>query len=301
MEAKKFDIKTYLKAKKEKVNLVLDRYFPKLQGYGKRVIEAARYSLFAGGKRIRPILCMAGAEIVGGREEDVIFFAAGLECLHTYSLIHDDLPAMDDDDFRRGKPTCHKAFDEATAILAGDGLQALAFSFFTHPEQVKKVDNYRLLKAIHLVSKAIGLRGMVGGQMADLIMEGKKGNLNILKWIHTHKTVKFIEVSVVSGALLGGGNKEELKALSEYGKNLGMVFQMVDDLLDIVGDEKILGKRTLSDVKKKKLTYPSLVGIEKTKELAQTHTKRAILALERFKERGEALRHLAEFLLTRIY
>lgn len=301
MEAREFNIETYLKEKREKINSVLERYFPKPQGYGKRVIEAARYSLFAGGKRIRPILCIAGAEIVGGRDEDVIIFAAGLECLHTYSLIHDDLPAMDDDDFRRGKPTCHKAFDEATAILAGDGLQALAFSFFTHPELVRRVDSKRLVKAIHLVSEAVGLKGMVGGQMADLIMEGKRGNLKILRWIHTHKTVKFIEVSVVSGALLGGGNKEELKALSEYGRNLGMVFQMVDDLLDIVGDEKILGKKTMSDAKKKKLTYPSLVGIEKTKELAQTHTKQAILALEKFKERGETLRHLAEFLLTRIY
>lgn len=301
MEIKEFDIETYLKEKREKINLVLDRYFPKLQGYGKRVIEAARYSLFAGGKRIRPVLCMAGAEIVEGKDEDVILFAAGLECLHTYSLIHDDLPVMDDDDFRRGKPTCHKVFDEATAILAGDGLQALAFSFFTHPDQVKKVDSNRLIKAIHLVSEAVGLKGMVGGQMADLIMEGRKGNLHILKWIHTHKTVKFIEASVVSGALLGGGNKEELKALSEYGKNLGIVFQMVDDLLDVVGDEKILGKKTMSDAKKKKLTYPSLVGIEKTKELAEAYTKRAISALDRFKERGNTLRYLAEFLLTRIY
>lgn len=301
MVAKGSDLETYLKEKKQKIEEILDTYFPKSTGYGKRVIEAARYSLFAGGKRIRPILCIAGAEAVGGKEEDVIFFAVGLECLHTYSLIHDDLPAMDDDDFRRGKPTCHKAFDEATAILAGDGLQSLAFSFFTHPLLLKKVDHRRLLKAIHLVSEAVGLKGMVGGQMADLLMEGKKGNLKILKWIHTNKTVKFIQASVVSGALLVGGKRKELDALKRYGKNLGIAFQMIDDVLDIVGDEKKLGKKTMSDVRKEKLTYPSLLGIEKTKELAKIHTEKAILALKELGERGRILREVAEFLLTRVY
>jgi geranylgeranyl diphosphate synthase type II len=297
----KFDLTSYLKERKEKVEKTLEKYFPEESGYGKRVIAAANYSLSAGGKRIRPILCLAACEVVGGNWEDILLFAAGIECIHTYSLIHDDLPAMDDDDLRRGKPTCHKAFDEATAILAGDGLQALAFEFFTHPDQVKKVNKTRLLKAIYHISQAIGLEGMVGGQMADLLMEGKKGNLKILKWIHFHKTMRLIEASVVSGALLGGGKTREIKALSSYGKNLGLAFQIVDDLLDIVGDEKKLGKKTFSDVKKQKLTYPALVGLEKTKELAKSYIEKAIKSLEIFGNRSQALKEIAYFILNRVY
>ncbi|QER41725.1 polyprenyl synthetase family protein [Thermodesulfobacterium sp. TA1] len=301
MEIKEFDILAYLKEKAEKVEKVLTEFFPKPKGYGSRVIEAAFYSLSAGGKRIRPVLCLAGCEAVGGRDEDVVFFAAGIECLHTYSLIHDDLPAMDDDDFRRGKPSCHKAFDEATAILAGDGLQSLAFWFFTHPEQVKRVNKIRLLKAVHLVSQAVGLEGMVGGQMADLLMEGKKAGLKVLKWIHLNKTVKLIEASLLAGALLAKAKKKELQALKSYGKHLGMAFQIVDDLLDIIGDEKNLGKKTFSDIKKQKLTYPSTLGLEKTKDLAEIHTQKAISSLEVLGEKAQPLRAIAEFVLNRVY
>lgn len=301
METKNFDFFAYLKRKAEKVEKVLTEFFPQPKGYGGRVVEAASYSLSAGGKRIRPVLCLASCEVVGGRDEDVLFFAAGIECIHTYSLIHDDLPAMDDDDFRRGKPSCHKAYDEATAILAGDGLQSLAFWFFTHPEQVKRVSKSALLKAIHLISQAIGFEGMVGGQMADLLMEGKKAGLKILKWIHLHKTVKLIEASVLAGALLAKAKKKELQALKSYAKHLGMAFQIVDDLLDVIGDEKKLGKKTLSDVKKQKLTYPSVLGLEKTRELAEIHTQKAISALEPFGEKAIPLRAMAEFVLKRVY
>ncbi len=296
-----FDLISYLKERSKLVEEVLRKYFPGESGCGSRVISAGKYSLFAGGKRIRPVLCLAGCEIVGGKWEDILLFAGGIECLHTYSLIHDDLPAMDDDDLRRGKPTCHKAFDEATAILAGDGLQALAFEFFTHPDLVRKVKKSRLIKAIHLIAKAVGFEGMVGGQMADLLMEGKKGNLRVLKWIHRHKTMKLIEASVVSGALLGGGKIKEIKALSIYGKNLGLAFQIIDDLLDVIGDEKKLGKRTLADEKKQKLTYPSLVGIEKTKEIAREHIEKAINSLEIFEDRAQPLREIAYFVLNRVY
>jgi len=297
----KFNFTEYFKEKIEAVEETLIQFFPKSEGYAKRVIEAAKYSVHAGGKRLRPILCLVSCEIVGGDWRDVLLFAAGIECIHTYSLIHDDLPAMDDDDFRRGKPSCHKAFDEATAILAGDGLQALAFEFFTHPSQVKRVSKTRLIKAIYKIAKAIGFEGMVGGQMADLLMEGQEGNTKILKWIHTHKTVKLIEASVVSGALLGGGDVKQVKALTSYGRHLGLAFQIVDDLLDVIGDEKKLGKRVGSDQKKQKLTYPSLVGLEKTRQLAEESIKRAISALSYFGSEAEPLRLLANFVLNRVY
>lgn len=296
-----FDFISYLELRTQKIENILETYFPKAKGYEERVISASKYSLLGGGKRFRPILCLAGCEVVGGDWEKILLFAAGLECLHTYSLIHDDLPCMDDDDFRRGKPSCHKAFDPATAILAGDGLQALAFEFFTHPELVRKVNKTRLLKAIYLVSKAVGLRGMVGGQMVDLLMEGKKGNLRVLKWIHFHKTACFIEASLLSGALLGGAKSKELKVLSFYGKNLGFAFQIVDDLLDIIGDEKKIGKKTFSDVKKQKLTYPALLGLEKTKTLATKHIQKAIKSLNFFGNRGEPLKALANFIINRIF
>ena len=301
MVQNRFDLESYLKERSKKVEKVLKKYFPKEKDYGKRVISAGKYSVFAGGKRLRPILCLVGCEIVDGDWEKILLFAAGIECIHTYSLIHDDLPCMDDDDFRRGKPSCHKAFDEATAMLAGDGLQALAFQFFTHPDLVKNVNKTRLLKAIHVISKAVGFEGMVGGQMVDLLMEGKKGTARILKWIHLNKTVRLIEASILSGALLGGGNSQALKALSSYGKNLGFAFQIVDDLLDILGDEKKLGKKTYSDVKKQKLTYPALFGIEKTKKLAQKYTEKAISALKPFGEKAQPLKAIAEFMLNRVY
>ncbi len=294
-----FDIISYIKTRAEKVEEVLNKYFPQIKGLGERVISASRYSIFAGGKRIRPVLCLTGCEIVGGNWEDVLLFAAGIECLHTYSLIHDDLPCMDDDDLRRGKPSCHKAFDEATAILAGDGLQALGFEFFTHPDLVKKVSKARLLKAIYLISKAIGLKGMVGGQMADLLMEGKKGGLKEVKWIHLHKTVRLIQASITSGAILGGGKSKEIKILSTYGKYLGIAFQIVDDLLDVIGDEKKLGKKTFSDIKKQKLTYPAVIGIEKTKKYAKKYIQKSIEVLKPFKDRALPLKALAYYILHR--
>ncbi|MFN4196894.1 MAG: polyprenyl synthetase family protein, partial [Caldimicrobium sp.] len=167
------ELKNYLKEKKEKIEKTLRETFPKKGFYGKRALDAAFYSLMAGGKRIRPILCLLSYELYKPQSDEILLFACGIECIHTYSLIHDDLPCMDDDDLRRGKPSCHKAFDEATAILAGDGLQALAFEYFTHP--LLKIDSQLLLKAIHCIAKAVGFDGMVGGQMADLLAQGRKG------------------------------------------------------------------------------------------------------------------------------
>jgi len=299
--AKSLNFGEKFREKIEAVEETLRRYFPKRKGYAQRVIEAAFYSIDAGGKRLRPVLCLESCEVVGGDWRDVLLFAAGIECLHTYSLIHDDLPAMDDDDFRRGKPSCHKAFDEATAILAGDGLQALAFELFSHPDLTKRISRTRLLKSIYTVAKAVGFGGMVGGQMVDLLMEGKPGNRKVLQWIHTHKTVKLIEASVVCGAVLGGGKVEQVKMLRRYGKNIGLAFQIVDDLLDVIGDEKNLGKKVGSDEKRGKLTYPSLVGIENTKKLAEAYIEEALKSIEPFGKRADSLRFIAEFVLNRVY
>ncbi|RUM89798.1 MAG: polyprenyl synthetase family protein [Thermodesulfatator sp.] len=258
-----------------------------------------RYSLFAGGKRLRPILCLLAAEAVGGKPQELLTFACGLECLHTYSLIHDDLPAMDDDDLRRGRPTCHRAFDEATAILAGDGLQALAFECFTHPELRARVPAERLLAAIHLVARAAGIHGMVVGQMADLLAEGRLISLEELQYIHRNKTAALIEASVVSGGLLAGAEEPVLAALRTYGASLGLAFQIVDDLLDVTGDEKELGKPVGSDERRGKATYPALVGLSKAREQAQALVEEACAALSGLGPAAEPLRALALFVLTR--
>lgn len=294
------DLITYLDSKRQKIEETLDQYFPKRASLGKRVLEAAYYSLKAGGKRIRPILCLIGYELYKKPSDDILLFACGIECIHTYSLIHDDLPCMDNDDLRRGKPACHKAFDEATAILAGDGLQALAMQWFTHPTLLKKIDHTLLLKTINEISKAVGLRGMVGGQMADLLAEGKKGSLKKLQWIHKHKTVALIRASLLAGAILAKAPTSHIKILSNFGQSLGLLFQIVDDYLDILGDEKTLGKPIKSDLKKQKLTYPALFGMERTKELAQNTAKEAISILNPIKDRAKILEDLTYYILNRV-
>ncbi|MFN3505609.1 MAG: polyprenyl synthetase family protein [Caldimicrobium sp.] len=294
------ELKKYLKEKKEKIEKTMQFAFPKEDSYGKRVIDAASYSLIAGGKRIRPILCLLSYELYHESSDEILLFACGIECIHTYSLIHDDLPCMDDDDLRRGKPSCHKAFDEATAILAGDGLQALAFEWFTHPLLIKKLDPKRLLKAINCIAEASGFTGMVGGQMADLLAQGRRGSLKELKWIHRHKTAALIRASVVSGAILAGAPEGHLKKLSRFGENLGLLFQIVDDLLDITGDRETLGKPFQSDLKKQKLTYPSLFGLEKTQELAKKTAEKALLALDFLGNKANLLKQLTLYLLHRV-
>ena len=259
----------FLREKKTLIDRKLEELLPEREEPGGRVISAMRYSLLAGGKRLRPVLCMLGAEAVGRRGEDFLLFACGLECLHTYSLIHDDLPAMDDDDLRRGRPTCHRAFDEATAILAGDGLLTLAFELFSSPELLKVTSPERLIQGIHLVARAAGVSGMVAGQMADILAEGRKISLEEMSYIHHRKTAALISASVVSGGLLSGARADELQALETYGQALGLAFQIVDDILDVVGEEKKLGKSVGADARKKKATYPALVGLSEARKKAQ--------------------------------
>ncbi len=289
----------YLKEYQRLINEALKKYLPLFNNYAARVTEAMHYSLFAGGKRLRPILLLAGAEAVGGNAKDYIPAACALECIHTYSLIHDDLPAMDDDDLRRGKPTCHKAFDEATAILAGDGLLTYAFELLTHPDLVSKVSPDRVIKVIRIIAKAAGISGMVGGQMADLLAEGRSVTPEELDFIHRCKTGALISASVVSGAVLAGASQEQIKALETYGFAIGRAFQIVDDLLDIIGDEKVIGKPVGSDQKKGKATYPGLFGIEASRKKACELVKEALSAIEMFDKRAEPLRDIARYIIER--
>ncbi len=293
------DFFDYLRDRQALINEALRRYVPFLANYAARVTEAMHYSLFAGGKRLRPILLLAGAEAVGGQAQDYLPAACALECIHTYSLIHDDLPAMDDDDLRRGRPTCHRAFDEATAILAGDGLLTLAFALLSHPDLCQKVPAERLLRVIHLVAQGAGVEGMVGGQMADLLAEGRDVSPEELDFIHAHKTGALLTASVQAGAILAGASAAQEEALKRYGKAIGQAFQIVDDLLDILGDEEVLGKPVGSDLAKGKATYPALYGVEASRAKAVQLVEEALEALAMFDDQAEPLRDIARYIVER--
>ncbi|WP_022853789.1 polyprenyl synthetase family protein [Thermodesulfatator atlanticus] len=293
------DFFDWLKARQELINSALLRYVPREAGYAARLFDAMHYSLMAGGKRLRPIFVLAAAEIFGKPYEEFLPAACALECIHTYSLIHDDLPAMDDDDLRRGKPTCHKAFDEATAILAGDGLLTHAFYLLAHEELVRHFPPENIIKAIRLVAEAAGLKGMVAGQMADLLAEGRKVDADELFFIHSHKTAALIRASVLLAPILIGATQEELNALAKYGQNIGLAFQIIDDILDLVADEEVLGKPVGSDLAKEKATYPALFGLEASREKAKSLLEDALSALSPFGVRAKALSDIAYYVLER--
>jgi geranylgeranyl diphosphate synthase type II len=293
------DLKAYLAERRGLVNRALDGYLPAVRGPAFRVTEAMRYSLFAGGKRLRPILCLAAAEAVGGDPGEVLPVACALEMIHTYSLIHDDLPAMDDDDLRRGQPTCHKQFDEATAILAGDGLLTLAFQTLGEAAPQYEGREAALLEVIRLLADAAGYRGMVGGQMLDLLAEGRRVTLPELETIHKLKTGALLTAAVRAGALLGGGTRTEVTLLTGYGERFGLVFQITDDLLDVEGEAAEMGKATGMDAQRQKATYPALVGVEAAREWARHLVDQALADLEPLGPRGEPLQELARYLLSR--
>ncbi len=294
-----FHLKDYIQERKEIVDYHLDRLLPSPSGPSGKVVEAMRYSLSAGGKRVRPILMMAACEAVGGNSVDIMPAACAMECVHTYSLIHDDLPAMDDDDLRRGKPTCHKVFGEAIAILAGDGLLTYAFELMTHDELLENISPDKVTKAISIFSRAAGISGMVGGQTADIIFEGKRVDPDTLSYIHRHKTGALIRASLEMGAILGGGDAGQVASLADFGTALGLAFQVVDDLLDVVGDEKKLGKPVGSDERNKKATYPALFGIEKAREKAIELKEQALGSLSGFGTEAEPLRAIAVYVVER--
>ncbi|HHZ17276.1 MAG TPA: polyprenyl synthetase family protein [Clostridia bacterium] len=276
------DLKQYLQEKAALVNQELERLLPS-DLYPPVIHEAMRYSIFAGGKRLRPILCLAAAEAVGRGEEGntLLPVACALEMAHTYSLIHDDLPAMDNDDYRRGKLTNHMVFGEGLAILAGDALLTYAFEVLLRFAR-KCPDQTRALQVLEEIAVALGTQGMIGGQVVDLESEGKSGLFNreeLLSYIHTHKTGALFRAAIRAGAILAGANDAEVAALTEYAEQFGLAFQITDDLLDITGDEKCLGKPVGSDVKNQKITYPALYGLEESRSLAKKTIEAAVWAL----------------------
>ncbi len=280
------------------VERALEQRMPPEGAHPARLTSAMRYSLFAGGKRIRPVLCLAAAEAAGGREEDALFAACALEMVHTYSLIHDDLPAMDDDDLRRGRPTCHRAFDEATAVLAGDALLTLAFEVLADPAEGKSLDPAARLRMVRELSVAAGWRGMVGGQQADMEGEGKDPDFPTLEYIHTHKTGALLRAAVLLGGLAAGAGDEVMKALAAFGGKAGLAFQVVDDILDLTATTEDLGKDAGSDEERKKMTYPALFGLEESRLRAKSLIEEAKAALAPV-PRPEALAGLADFVLLR--
>ncbi|MCX5890232.1 MAG: polyprenyl synthetase family protein [Deltaproteobacteria bacterium] len=293
------DLKVYLEERRNLVNRALEAYLPAVRGPAFRVVQAMHYSLFVGGKRLRPILCLAAAEAVGGDPGEALPVACALEMVHTYSLIHDDLPAMDDDDLRRGQPTCHKKFDEATAILAGDGLLTEAFHLLAAAASRFEGREAMLLEVTELLAKAAGYRGMVGGQMLDLMAEGRKINLKELELIHRCKTGALLTAATRSGALVGGGNRIQVAALTSYGERFGLAFQITDDLLDVEGDAAEMGKAPGMDEQRQKATYPALVGLEASRQWAKRLVEEAMAEVESFQDRAAPLRELAKYLLVR--
>jgi geranylgeranyl diphosphate synthase type II len=293
------DLKAYLNERRAMVEEALQGIFPVPEGPAADIIGAMGYSLFAGGKRLRPILCMAGAEAAGGEARDVLPVACAIELIHTYSLIHDDLPVMDDDDMRRGKPTNHKVFGEAVALLAGDGLLAKAFHVMTGPDLVNRVRPESLLAVIGLIAQAAGYEGMVGGQVVDIQSEGKEVDPAIVEFIHTRKTAALISASVVSGAILAGAAEDHVKVLASYGQNIGLAFQVSDDILDIEGDSRELGKNVGSDTRQEKITYPAVLGLKRSKQIQKELVEQAIESLAPFDQRAEPLRLIAQYIIAR--
>lgn len=295
-------IADYLQEKQKTVDAALQRAVSPHNEKAEVIFEAMEYSLMAGGKRLRPILFLATLEAFGKKSEDYLDFACGLEMIHTYSLIHDDLPAMDNDDLRRGKPTNHKVFGENFAILAGDGLLTHSFAkMLGLAAALPPSENERLLRAVHYVSLAAGLEGMLTGQVLDISAENKKISLEDLKYIHKYKTGALFSCAIVAAGILGGADEKELTALRSYADNFGVAFQIIDDILDVVGDEETLGKPVGSDEKNGKHTYPDFLGLEGAKQAAETAGRAAAEALNPLGEKAAILKELAIYLLDRKY
>lgn len=300
------DLDRYLDEKVEFVNGALASLLPSGDMHPQTVHKAMRYSVFAGGKRLRPVLVLAsfeacGLEAKGGRggraaSETLVNTACAFECIHTYSLIHDDLPAIDNDELRRGRETCHKVFGEAAAILAGDALLTIAFELIAGPAGNDDPSSVRVVREL---SRAAGSTGMIGGQMVDIESEGRDVDSALLEYIHIHKTGALILAAVRSGAILAGAGEDELKALTRYGEAVGLAFQIADDILDVEGASREMGKRTGGDEKRKKATYPAVIGLADSKEIAAELAEKAVKALEGFDEKADPLREIARFVVRR--
>ena len=274
----------------------LDRLLPKEEAHPASIHKAMRYSVFAGGKRIRPILCLEAAAMFSENPVAAVSTGCALEFIHTYSLIHDDLPALDNDDFRRGKPTCHKVFGEAIAILAGDALLTLAFQTLAFVP----VEPQRRLNILATIAQAAGTdRGMIGGQVADLEAERKTPDVGTLEYIHRSKTAALIRASIVAGGIAGGATNEDVERLKCFGENIGWAFQVVDDILDVEESSAVLGKTAGKDQAQQKATYPALYGILQSRDIAADLAAKALSELDFYGERASRLRELAQFLVAR--
>lgn len=296
-----WSLDSYLEFRIQLVESGLDKYLPMASTLPGSLHDSMRYSVFAGGKRIRPVLMIAACEAVGGNAEDVLPAAAAIEMVHSYSLIHDDLPAMDDDDLRRGKPTNHKIYGEAIAILAGDGLLTEALILLSNPQVMVGVPSADRLEIIHQLSRAAGSLGMVGGQVVDMESERQKIDLPTLEYIHTHKTGALILASIEIGAIIGGADEQQRRALHLYGEAAGLAFQVADDILDIVADQTLLGKDVGSDQQRDKATYPALLGLEGARQRAHDLRDMAFAALEPFGDEARPLREIATYIIDRSF
>jgi geranylgeranyl diphosphate synthase type II len=294
------DLRAYFKEKIALIDAALDQYLPREKERPQSIHRAMRYSLFAGGKRVRPMLVLAACEAVGGGIDKAMPAACAIEMIHTYSLIHDDLPAMDNDDLRRGRPTSHKVYGEAIAILAGDGLLTQSFKVISDPRFAADLGATVRLAVIHEIATCAGTYGMVGGQVVDMESEGKPDmDLPTVQYIHTRKTGALIKASVVAGALLGSADDTQLAAIRRYGKAVGLAFQIADDILDIEGTTDEIGKDAGSDQARGKATYPAVMGLVAAKQEAQAVMDEAMLALEPLGAAAEPLREIARYIVER--
>ena len=293
------NLKKYLRTRQKVIDRALDRYLPKTSTKPVTLHKAMRYSLFAGGKRLRPILCLAAAEACRGNVDTALPLACAVECIHTYSLVHDDLPSMDNDDFRRGRPTCHKVFGDGIAVLAGDALLTIAFEIVSNAKAASRYDISILLREIAV---AAGSQKLIAGQVADLEAEGKRVKRDQLRFIHENKTAAMLKSSVRLGAMSANADARKLSAITQFGEQLGLAFQVIDDILDVTQTSEILGKSAGKDVAAKKATYPAVIGLEKSRAEARRLTRQAHDALSVFQEGdAEALHALANYLLEREY
>jgi len=293
------EVTRFLGDYRERINRALRKMLTDPNRFTHRVFQAMEYSLFAGGKRLRPILCLLACRLVEGRTIQALPVACALEYIHTYSLIHDDLPALDNDAFRRGRPSCHKKFGEATAILAGDALLTEAFSLLSSPRQLKAVSPEIRLQLIREISLASGLAGMIGGQEADLAAEKKKVSLSYLQDLHQKKTGTLIAASLVGGGLIGGADPETLRTLRNFGLRIGLAFQIRDDLLNVEGLFRVTGKASGTDAQRNKATYPAKVGVRVSREMARGLVEQAVETLRPFGRKARPLAEMGTYMISR--
>jgi len=295
-----FDLKSYIADKRRTINTILEKILQDSSG-SRRIKDAMHYSLMAGGKRLRPVLCLATVEALAGDPDDefILNTACALEMIHTYSLIHDDLPAMDNDRLRRGKATCHIVFDEATAILAGDALLTLAFQTLSESTETDEGQALKTLKIIHIISLAAGYKGMIAGQMQDIASEGTSLSIDDLDKMYAFKTGSLLDAAINSGTVLGDATSTQEKQMLVYARNIGLAFQITDDILNVQGDPAVMGKSAGTDEIRKKSTYPLILGVQKSQEITEKLIRNALQSLTGFDKRADSLRAIARYIVNR--